>query len=190
MSRFLIHSVLLGLALAPAVHSAGPSQPRQNQQDSKDQKEDQKENQKEKDQPAQSDQKTQPDKPEKSDQPQNASPDPGESSSSSSSSASPALTQELQQEETKYDPFPSEQDVEVGTYYMHKGDFDAAIPRFEDAIRLRGSFAKPRILLAEIYEKKGDKSEAVKYYKEYLQVYPHAPDAAKVQKKIDRLTTR
>ena len=103
------------------------------------------------------------------------------------------MTQELQQEQTeaKYDPFPSEQDVEVGrTYYMHKGDFDAAIPRFEDAIRLRSNFAKPRILLAEIYEKKGDKKQAAKYYKEYLEFYPHAPDAAKVQKKIEQLTTR
>ena len=73
---------------------------------------------------------------------------------------------------------------------MHKGDLDAAIPRFEDAIRLRSNYAKPRILLAEIYEKKGDKGNAVKYYKDYLQVFPHAPDAAKVQKKIEKLTAR
>ena len=44
------------------------------------------------------------------------------------------------------------------------------------------NFAKPRLLLAEVYEKKGDKASAVKYYKEYLQVFPDAPDAKKIQK--------
>ncbi len=90
----------------------------------------------------------------------------------------------------KYNPLPAEQDVDVGTYYMHKGDADAAISRFEDAIQLKADYAKPRMLLAQIYEKKGDKANAVKYYKEYLQVYPHAPDAKKVQAKIAKLTTR
>jgi tetratricopeptide (TPR) repeat protein len=87
-----------------------------------------------------------------------------------------------------WDPFHAAQDIEVGTFYMHKGDMDAAIGRFQDAIRLRPNFAKPRILIAEIYEKKGDKSEALHYYKEYLQVLPDAPDSKKVQKKIAQLS--
>ncbi|MGD0543769.1 MAG: tetratricopeptide repeat protein [Candidatus Acidiferrales bacterium] len=87
-----------------------------------------------------------------------------------------------------WDPFHAAQDIDVGTFYMHKGDMDAAIGRFQDAIRLRPNFAKPRLLIAEIYEKKGDKSEAVHYYKEYLQVFPDAPDSAKVKKKIEKLS--
>jgi tetratricopeptide (TPR) repeat protein len=87
-----------------------------------------------------------------------------------------------------WDPFHAAQDIDVGTFYMHKGDMDAAIGRFQDAIRLRPNFAKPRLLIAEIYEKKGDKSEALHYYKEYLQVFPDAPDAAKVKKKIEKLS--
>ena len=87
-----------------------------------------------------------------------------------------------------WDPFHAAQDIDVGTFYMHKGDMDAAIGRFQDAIRLRPNFAKPRLLIAEIYEKKGDKSEALHYYKEYLQVFPDAPDAKKVQKKIAQLS--
>jgi tetratricopeptide (TPR) repeat protein len=89
-----------------------------------------------------------------------------------------------------YDPFHAEQDVEVGTYYLHKGDADAAIGRFQDAIRLRANFAKPRLLLAQIYEKKGEKPTALKYYREYLQVFPNAPDAKKVRQKIDKLANR
>jgi Tfp pilus assembly protein PilF len=93
-----------------------------------------------------------------------------------------------QQDKPTYDPFHAEQDVEIGTFYMHKGDVDAAILRFQDAIRLRPDFAKPRLLLAQAYEKKHDKPSAVKYYKEYLRVYPTAPDANKVRKKIEELS--
>ena len=92
------------------------------------------------------------------------------------------------EDDPAWDPFHAQQDIDVGTFYMHKGDIDAAISRFEDAIRLRANFAKPRLLLAEAYEKKGDKSEAIRYYKQYLKVLPDAPDAKKVQKKIEKLS--
>jgi tetratricopeptide (TPR) repeat protein len=87
-----------------------------------------------------------------------------------------------------WDPFHAAQDIDVGTFYMHKGDLDAAIGRFQDAIRLRPNFAKPRLLIAEIYERRGDKSEALHYYKEYLQVFPDAPDFKRIQKKIEKLS--
>lgn len=86
-----------------------------------------------------------------------------------------------------YDPFPAIHDMDVGTFYLHKGDTDAAIDRFLDAIKLRPNYALPRLLVAEAYEKKGDKASALKYYKEYLQVLPSALDSKKVQKKIEQL---
>jgi tetratricopeptide (TPR) repeat protein len=92
------------------------------------------------------------------------------------------------EDDPAWDPFHAQQDVEVGEFYLHKGDLDAAITRFEDAVRLRANFAKPRLLLAETYEKKGDKAEALHYYKEYLQVLPNAPDAKKIHQKIDKLS--
>jgi tetratricopeptide (TPR) repeat protein len=106
--------------------------------------------------------------------------------SGESSSKQPDITPP--KDKPAYNPLPAEQDVDVGVFYMHKGDVDAAIPRFEDAIQLRANYAKPRLLLAEAYEKKGDKSNAVKYYKEYLKVFPGAPDAKKVEKKIEKLS--
>lgn len=87
-----------------------------------------------------------------------------------------------------YNPLPAQQDIEVGMYYLHKGDVDAAIDRFLDAIQRRPNFAKPRLLLGKAYEKKHDNESAVKYYKEYLQVLPGAPDAKDVQKKIEKLS--
>jgi len=94
------------------------------------------------------------------------------------------------EDDPAWDPFHAQQDIDVGMFYLHKGDVDAAISRFEDAIRLRANFARPRLLLAECYEKKGDPSEAVRYYKEYLQVLPNAPDAKKVREKIDKLSKK
>jgi tetratricopeptide (TPR) repeat protein len=85
-------------------------------------------------------------------------------------------------------PPSAEKDVDVGTYYLHKGDPDAAIPRFQEAIRLKPNYAKARLLLAEAYEKKGDKTDAVKCYREYLQVFPKPSDAKKIQQKINKLT--
>jgi tetratricopeptide (TPR) repeat protein len=94
------------------------------------------------------------------------------------------------EDDPAWDPFHAQQDIDVGMFYLHKGDVDAAIARFEDAIARRANFAKPRLLLAECYEKKGDPSEAVRYYKEYLQVLPNAPDAKKVREKIDKLSKK
>lgn len=113
---------------------------------------------------------------------QPAQPTGDSSSRSSSSSGAPAAQTE------QYNPLPAEKDVEVATFYMRKGDPDASIPRLEEAIKLKPDYAKPRLMLGEIYEKKGDKDNAVKYYREYLQVYPHAPDAKKVQGKIAKLS--
>jgi Tfp pilus assembly protein PilF len=111
-----------------------------------------------------------------------SSQDDGESSSKKPEEPPP------KSDKTVYNPLPAQEDIEVGTFYMHKGDYDAAIPRFEDAISLQPNLAKPRLLLADAYEKKGDKSSAVKYYKEYLKVFPTAPDAKKIEKKIDKLS--
>ncbi|HXQ25312.1 MAG TPA: tetratricopeptide repeat protein [Candidatus Acidoferrales bacterium] len=82
----------------------------------------------------------------------------------------------------------AQQDIDIGNFYMHKGDIDAAISRFEHAIRLQPNLGKARLLLGEAYERKGDKPAAVKCYGEYLQAFPKAPDAKKIQRKIERLS--
>lgn len=109
------------------------------------------------------------------------------SQSQSPASGQSAANSEKQQDH-RWDPFNAEQDVEVGTFYMRKGDYDAAVSRFEHAITLNPKYAKPRYLLGECYEKKNEKQTAVKYYKEYLQVFPDAPDRKKVEKKIEKLS--
>jgi len=77
--------------------------------------------------------------------------------------------------------------MEVGQYYMKKGDIDAAIDRFEDAIDAKPGYALPFRYLGEAQEKKGLKKQAAKSYQRYLDLYPHAEDRAKVAKKIEKL---
>jgi len=85
-------------------------------------------------------------------------------------------------------PDPPEKDIQVAKYYIHKGDPDAAIPRLQEAIQENPKLARPRLMLAEVYEKKGDAPDAVKCYKEYLQIFPTAPDAKKIETKIEKLS--
>jgi tetratricopeptide (TPR) repeat protein len=86
-----------------------------------------------------------------------------------------------------WDPLRAEKDMQVGTYYMHKGDLDAAIDRFEDATLAKPGYAVPFKLLGEAQEKKGMKKKAIKSYQRYLDLYPKAEDKDKILKKIENL---
>jgi tetratricopeptide (TPR) repeat protein len=90
-------------------------------------------------------------------------------------------------DQPKWDPLRSEKDLEVGKYYMNKGDIDAAIDRFQDAADAKPGYAIPFRYLAEAYEKKGQKKPAVKAYQRYLDLYPKAEDGDKIRKKIEKL---
>ena len=86
-----------------------------------------------------------------------------------------------------WNPQRAEKDLEVGKYYMKKGDVDAAIDRFEDATVAKPGYAVPYLYLGEAYEKKGKKKPAVKAYQRYLDLYPHAEDGDRIRKRIEKL---
>lgn len=86
-----------------------------------------------------------------------------------------------------WDPLRAEKDLEVGQYYMRKGDVDAAMDRFQDAILAKPGYAIPFRYLGEAQEKKGQKRDAIKSYSRYLDLYPHAEDKSKIERKIEKL---
>jgi len=90
-------------------------------------------------------------------------------------------------DQPSWDPLRAEKDLEVGQYYMRKGDVDAAIDRFQDATTAKPGYAAPFRYLGEAQEKKGMKKEALKSYSRYLDLVPRADDAEKVRKKIAKL---
>jgi tetratricopeptide (TPR) repeat protein len=86
-----------------------------------------------------------------------------------------------------WDPLRAEKDLEVGQYYLRRGDVDAAIDRFEDAALAKPGYAIPFRYLGEAQEKKGLKREAIKSYSRYLDLYPRAEDRPKIERKIAKL---
>jgi len=90
-------------------------------------------------------------------------------------------------DQPKWDPLRAEKDLEVGQYYMKRGDYDAAIDRFTDAIDAKPGYAIPFRFLGEAQEKKGVKKKAIKSYQRYLDLVPRADDADKIRKKIEKL---
>jgi tetratricopeptide (TPR) repeat protein len=108
----------------------------------------------------------------------------------SSSSSKPTNPPQAQPREiATFDPPSADKDVDVASYYMRKGDMNAAIPRLQEAVQLKPKYAKARLLLAEAYEKDHDKDSAVKTYQDYLKTFPNAPDAKKIEKKIEKLSS-
>jgi tetratricopeptide (TPR) repeat protein len=88
-----------------------------------------------------------------------------------------------------WDPVRAEKDLEVGQYYVRKGDLDAAMDRFQDATLAKPGYAIPFRYLGDAQEKKGLKKQAIKSYQRYLDLVPRADDAEKIKKKIDKLYT-
>jgi hypothetical protein len=78
-------------------------------------------------------------------------------------------------------------DIEIGTYYMNKGNLDAAIDRLHDAAVSYPTYAEPWRLMGIAYEKKGMLGEAIKADQEYLRLYPHAQIRKKLEAHIEIL---
>jgi tetratricopeptide (TPR) repeat protein len=129
--------------------------------------------------PPPSDQEPQPDQPSK---PADAPPPkkPG-------TKKNPDNTTKSAPDQPTWDPLRAEKDLEVGKYYMRKGDVDAAIDRFQDATTAKPGFAIPFLYLGEAQEKRHLKKQAIKSYQRYLELLPRADDADKIRKKIDQL---
>jgi tetratricopeptide (TPR) repeat protein len=86
-----------------------------------------------------------------------------------------------------FDPLHAGRSMDIGTFYLKKGSYDAAIERFVEASNYQPTLAMPWKLLGEAYEKKREYSKAVESYNKYLQILPHAADAAKIKKLISDL---
>jgi len=91
------------------------------------------------------------------------------------------------EDQPAWDPLRAEKDLEVGQYYMRKGDVDAAIDRFEDALTAKPGVAIPFRYLGEAQEKKGLKREALNSYTKYIDMVPHADDRPRIEKRIEKL---
>jgi tetratricopeptide (TPR) repeat protein len=92
--------------------------------------------------------------------------------------------------EPAFDPLRAGKSVEIGTFYLKRGNYDAAIERFQEATHFQPKLARPYSLLGEAYERKGEVDKALAAYRKYLEVYRTAPDREKILKHIEKLESQ
>jgi tetratricopeptide (TPR) repeat protein len=112
------------------------------------------------------------------------------SSSSATSSSSSSEGETTHQQEKIADMRKAKEDVNVGTFYMHKGDYGAAISRLKEAVQLDPENVPARLRLAESYDKQQNWSAALKTYQDYLRDFPNARDDKKIRNKIKELSRK
>ena len=94
------------------------------------------------------------------------------------------------QEFHPWNPMKALKDIEVGNYYFNRKNYKAALDRYKEALYYKDGDAVASYRLAVCQEKLGDKSEAKKYYAQYLKVLPEGPLAKDAQASLDRLAKR
>lgn len=92
-----------------------------------------------------------------------------------------------QVQSSAYNPMLAAHDVQVGKFYMKRGDRDGAIARFKDALLHNPDYAEPCLLLGRAYEQKHDLATAIHYYQQYLKILPNTSESKKVRKRIAEL---
>jgi len=86
-----------------------------------------------------------------------------------------------------FNPVKSKKDVEVGSFYLKKGDLVGAADRFREATQYNDSNAAAWLMLGETEEKRNSVGKARAAYEKYLQLNPKAKDAAEIRKRLEKL---
>jgi tetratricopeptide (TPR) repeat protein len=94
------------------------------------------------------------------------------------------------QEFHPYDPHRAEKNVEVGNYYLKRGNYPAAISRYREALQFKPNDAIATFQLGVALEKSGALDEACQNYESYLKILPRGPSASAARKALDRLKAK
>ncbi len=91
------------------------------------------------------------------------------------------------QEFHPWNPMKAAKDIEVGDYYFKRKNYKGAVERYKDALYYKDGDAVASFRLAVCQEKLGDKTEARKYYEQYLKILPQGPFAKDAHASLNRL---
>jgi tetratricopeptide (TPR) repeat protein len=91
------------------------------------------------------------------------------------------------QEFHPWNPMKAVKDLEVGDFYFKRKNYKAALERYKEALYYKDGDAVANFRVAECEEKLGDKSEARKYYEQYLKILPDGPRAKEAHSSLERL---
>jgi tetratricopeptide (TPR) repeat protein len=99
--------------------------------------------------------------------------------------APPEEDESMKPKEYSFNPLEAEKDVKVGDYYFKRGNYKAAISRFEEATHWNPSYAIAFLRLGESEEKLKDMKAAREAYAKYLELAPDAKDSEAIKKKLN-----
>lgn len=87
----------------------------------------------------------------------------------------------------EYNPLQAEKNLKIGNTYFKKGNYEAAISRYQDAIEYQPSLFAAYDALGRAYEKKGERAKALEVYRDFLGKYPDFSKASEFKSRIARL---
>ena len=91
------------------------------------------------------------------------------------------------QEFHPWNPMKALKDIEIGDFYFRRKNYRAARDRYTEALYYKDNDAVASFRLAECQEKLGDKTDATKYYEQYLKILPEGPFAKDAHAALGRL---
>jgi tetratricopeptide (TPR) repeat protein len=91
------------------------------------------------------------------------------------------------QEFHPWSPLKALKDLEVGDFYFKRKNYKAALERYKEALYYKDGDALASFRVAECEDKLGDKSDAQKYYEQYLKILPDGPLAKDAHASLERL---
>ncbi len=86
-----------------------------------------------------------------------------------------------------FNPVQSKIEVERGDFYFHKGNYTAAVSRYDEATKWNDGNAIAWRSLGEAEEKKANKKAALEAYHKYLELSPDAKDAKDIKNRLAKL---
>ncbi len=86
------------------------------------------------------------------------------------------------------DPLESDRNIRVGNFYWHKGDYRAALARYERATKYNPSSADAFFKVGEAEEKLKRKDAAKSAFQRVIQIAPDSKAAREARKKLGEKT--
>ncbi|HEU5021833.1 MAG TPA: tetratricopeptide repeat protein [Bryobacteraceae bacterium] len=90
-------------------------------------------------------------------------------------------------EKFSFNPVQSKREMTAGDFYFKKGNYSAAVARYERATKWNDGNAEAWRRLGEAQEKKSNDKAAMAAYQKFLELSPHAKKADDVRKKLAKL---
>ena len=86
-----------------------------------------------------------------------------------------------------FNPVQSKKEVDIGEEYFKKGNYIAAVSRFDEATKWNAGNAEAWLMLGRAQEKKSTEKAARLAYQKYLEISPDGKDAPEVKKRLAKL---